>query len=268
MYNDKHKLKFVHLYPEEMNIYGDMGNVLTLKKRCEWRGIEFEITNINLNSNKFEQGDIYFMGGGQDNDMYKVFEDLQKYKNTFLNDEIANNKQFLLICGGFQLFGKYFIDFQGRQISGLGILPLETKAPSDNLHDRCLGNLVTEINPNLIEEVNKYYGKKSSNYLVGFENHGGQTYFTDDSVSPLGKVIIGSGNNSKEMIEGVFYKNIIGSYMHGSLLPKNPHLADFIIGRALFRKYGESFQLTTLNDSVEWNSHKAILNKMGVTYNF
>jgi len=257
-------LKFVHLYPDEMNIYGDMGNVLTLKRRCEWRGIRLEISKVTLESNDFIKGDIYFMGGGQDNDMYKVFEDLKDSKNTFLKEELENKKQFLLICGGFQLFGNHFIDFQGRNINGLGFLHLETKAPSDNLHDRCLGNLVTEIDSKHFNEIQKYYGSKASKYLVGFENHGGQTYFIDNSLTPLGKVLVGSGNNSKEKIEGVLHENIIGSYMHGSLLPKNPHLADLIIGRALTQKYGEEFKLEPLEDKIEWDAHKAILRKMGI----
>ena len=264
MYKEKLSLKFVHLYPDEMNIYGDMGNVLTLKRRCEWRGIRLEISKVTLESNDFKKGDIYFMGGGQDNDMYKVFEDLKDSKNTFLKEELENKKQFLLICGGFQLFGNHFIDFQGRNINGLGILPLETKAPSDNLHDRCLGNLVTEIHSKHFNEIRKYYGSKISKYLVGFENHGGQTYFTDNSLIPLGKVLVGSGNNSKEKIEGVLHDNIIGSYMHGSLLPKNPHLADFIIGRALSQKYGEEIILEPLDDTIGWNAHNAILKKMGI----
>jgi CobQ-like glutamine amidotransferase family enzyme len=264
MFKEKPKLKFVHLYPDEMNIYGDMGNVLTLKRRCEWRGIGFEIVTINMESSNFESGDIYFMGGGQDNDMYRVFSDLQSTKKIFINEEIAKHKQFLLICGGFQLFGEFFIDFQGRKIEGLRILPLETKAPSDNLHDRCLGNLVTEIYQSHYEEIKKYYLNKPSKYLVGFENHGGQTFFTNKAITPLGKVIIGSGNNSKEKIEGAIHDNIVGSYMHGSLLPKNPHLADLIIGRALYQKYGEDYKLKQLDDSLEWNAHNAILSKTGV----
>lgn len=265
MYKEKPTLKFVHLYPDEMNIYGDMGNVVTLKKRCEWRGIQLEISSIRLGEQELESGDIYFMGGGQDNDMYKVFKDLKNSKNAFINEEIRKNKQFLLICGGFQLFGKYFIDFQGRKIEGLDILPIETKAPSDNLNDRCLGNLITEINSKYLDEINKYFTNEVSKYLVGFENHGGQTYFTSEKSIPLGKVLIGSGNNSKEKIEGVIQNNIIGSYMHGSLLPKNPHLADLIIGRALFQKYKDAIKLEPLDDSVEWNAHNAILKKMGIS---
>ena len=250
MYKDKPSLKLVHLYPDEMNIYGDMGNVVTLKRRCEWRGIKLEISSINLGDQELESGDIYFMGGGQDNDMYKVFEDLKNLKYTFINEEIRKNKQFLLICGGFQLFGKYFIDFQGRKIDGLNILPIETKAPSDNLNDRCLGNLITKINSKYFDEINKFYTNEASKYLVGFENHGGQTYFTSEKAVPLGKVLNGSGNNSKEKIEGVIQNNIIGSYMHGSILPKNPHLADLIIGRALSRKYKNKVKLEALDDTI------------------
>lgn len=267
MYKEELNLKLVHLYPDEMNIYGDMGNLLTLKRRCEWRGIRLDISKVTLDNSKFVEGDIYFMGGGQDNDMYKVYKDLKNNKNEFLKKELKNNKHFLLICGGFQLFGNHFIDFQGRKIDGLGILAMETKAPSDNLHDRCLGNIVSEINSNHYRDIQKYYPGTPSRFLVGFENHGGQTYFNYNSMNPLGNVLVGNGNNSKEKIEGVLFNNIIGSYMHGSLLPKNPHLADYIIGDALAQKYGEEINLEKLDDSIEWNAHNAILKKLRVSNN-
>lgn len=260
----KKKITLVHLYPKEMNIYGDMGNVITLKNRAQWRDIGFEIINVNLdNMGGIPQGDIYFMGGGQDNDMYKVFEDLNR-KKTEVKDLVDANKVFLLICGGFQLFGDYFLDSNLREIKGLGILPVATKAPGSELKQRCLGNLVGILTDELLHEINKYYSEKNSNYLVGFENHSGQTIFTDDHVNENATVIIGSGNNSTEKKEGAHYKNIFASYMHGSLLPKNPHFADMLIGKALENKFDEKIELSTLDDSIEWDAHNAILKKMAV----
>lgn len=262
--SDELSLKLVHLYPDEMNIYGDMGNISTLKRRCEWRGIKLDISSINLSDSEAIKGDLYFMGGGQDNDMYNVFEDLNTNKSNFIKEEIESNKLFLLICGGFQLFGDYFLDFQGRTIKGLGVIHMETKAPSDKLQDRCLGNLVSLISPDFMQEITEYYPGKPSKYLVGFENHSGQTFITSDDAKPLGDVLVGSGNNSKEKIEGILKNNIIGSYMHGSLLPKNPHLADYIIGKSLEIKYGTKIELDKLDDTTEWQAHNAILRKMKV----
>lgn len=258
----KKSLKLVHLYPKEMNIYGDRGNIITLSKRCEWRGIELEIINAGLDSAKIPEGDIYFMGGGQDNDMYEVFEDLLKNKKKFIESEVEKNKVFLLICGGFQLFGKYFLDSQGRQIDGLGILPIETKAPGNQVKDRCLGNLLTQIDPDLLNLIGSSYEEIISPTLVGFENHSGQTYSTEEDFEALGKVLFGRGNNSEESIEGFRFKNVFASYSHGPILPKNPHLADFFIYQALQNKYGDRFEWLQLDDKIEWQAHLAMKDKL------
>ena len=258
------KITLVHLYPKEMNIYGDLGNVITLKNRTTWRGIEFVTKEVNLgDTTSLPQGDIYFMGGGQDNDMYKVFEDLKRKKTEVL-DLVNANKVFLLICGGFQLFGDYFLDANMREMKGLGILPVVTKAPGTELKHRCLGNLVGKLTPEIITTINKYYPGNKSEFLVGFENHSGQTFFTDDRAKETANVVVGSGNNSTDRKEGASYKNIFASYMHGSLLPKNPHFADMLIGKALFNKYPNSNSLISLDDSIEWLAHNAILKKMNI----
>lgn len=260
----KKKITLVHLYPQEMNIYGDLGNIITLKNRAQWRDIDFEMINVNLDDmGGIPQGDIYFMGGGQDNDMYKVFDDLNRRKSEVMG-LVDANKIFLLICGGFQLFGNYFLDANLREIKGLGILPVATKAPGSEIKQRCLGNLVAKLTEKLSQEVNEHYNGESSKYLVGFENHSGQTFFTDDRAKETATVIVGSGNNSTEKKEGAHYKNIFASYMHGSLLPKNPHFADMLIGKALQNKYLEKITLLALDDSIEWAAHNAILRKMGV----
>lgn len=265
MSNNNYSLNLVYLYPEEMNIYGDMGNIITFKKRCEWRGIQLDISTITLDHNPEIEGDIYFMGGGQDNDMYKVFEDLRNNKYDFIKTQFDNGKTFLLICGGFQLFGKYFLDSSGREIKGLDILPIVTKAPGDKLKDRCLGNLISEIKDDFYKKIERIYPGKMSKFIVGFENHGGQTFFQSDNISPIGKVLVGKGNNIYDKIEGAICENVIASYSHGSLLPKNPHLADYIIGTALSQKYQKSIVLEELDDSIEWQAHNAMLNKMGIS---
>jgi len=254
----KQELNIVHLYPEEMNIYGDLGNIITLKQRCQWRGIDVSIKTIDFTNTA--TGDIYFMGGGQDNDQFRVFGDLIKTKKKFLTEEVEANKVFLLICGAFQLFGEYFLDAQGREIKGLGILPVKTTAPGDALKDRCIGNILTTVTPDTEQKLKEYYPGEVANTFVGFENHGGQTFFQNETIAPLGKVVRGKGNNSTQGIEGARFKNVFCSYNHGSFLPKNPHFADLLIGLALEKKCGERVSLAPLDDEIEWNAHNIIMN--------
>jgi len=245
-----------------MNIYGDMGNIITLRKRCEWRDIDLELDSMTFGEiDKRTRGDIYFMGGGQDNDMYSVFEDMLANKKDFIKSEIESNKVFLLICGGFQLFGEYFLDAKGREIKGLGVLPITTKAPGDKLAQRCLGNIISKISDELEAQISLYYKQDFSNYLIGFENHSGQTFINNDSVKPLAKTVLGFGNNNTQKVEGARYKNIFASYTHGSLLPKNPHFADLLIGTALRNKYRDGINLEPLNDSIEWQAHNSLLQR-------
>lgn len=256
---NNYSLTITHLYPKEMNIYGDMGNIITLKKRAEWRDIKVTVKEVHKEQSKaFPKGDIYFMGGGQDNDMYAVFEDLLKYKKDFIKSEVEADKIFLLICGAFQLFGKYFLDASGRRIDGLDILPVETKAPGDQLADRCLGNIITYLTPELKTKILHTYNNKFEDTVVGFENHSGQTYFLNEKATPIGVVSRGKGNNSTDKLEGAKLKNIFASYTHGSLLPKNPHIADLILSLALENKYNEKIFLKPLDDSIEWNAHRFI----------
>lgn len=260
---EKINLTINHLYADEMNIYGDMGNIITLRKRAEWRGIDTQYIKTGPGKISELKGDIFFMGGGQDDDMYAVFDDFLANKQSQVKKQVEQGKVFLLICGAFQLFGKYFLDARGRQINGLDILPIETKAPGNLLTDRCIGNLVTEISPELLFEIKKYYPGTNPgiNTVVGFENHSGQTYSYKENNNPLGKVLYGKGNNSTEKIEGFRYLGVTGSYAHGSLLPKNPHIADWLIAKALALKYHRSINLPELDDRIEWNAHNAILKR-------
>lgn len=224
------KITIGHLYPMQMNVYGDMGNVITLCYRLEKRGFEVEYKALNtlkdLNSLK---PDIIVGGGGQDSNQGLVQSDLLKYAAE-LKSQCEDGLVGLMICGMYQMFGHRFILPDGSEIPGVGVLDLETKAGETRL----IGNIVIQ------SELGK---------LVGFENHSGRTYLSNDLVS-LGKVIKGSGNNGEDGNEGVVYKNIFGSYMHGPALAKNPTLADELIKRVLQQK-GLDTSLEPLDDFVE-----------------
>lgn len=252
------ELRITHLYPDKMNLYGDLGNIICLQQRCSWRDIEAKVTNVSVGDElQAGQTDLYFFGGGQDQDQLRVFEDLVQSKKQALTEDLENGVAMLAICGGYQLLGEFFLDSADHKIAGLGILPIETIAPSAEMKQRAVGNLITEI---LIPEIKNHYSGLTT--LVGFENHSGRTRFTDRAkVNPLGQVVAGFGDNEDKQSDGAVYKNIIGSYMHGSLLPKNPHLADFLIAQALGTKQGQAVQLARLDDSAEIAAHKYILNK-------
>lgn len=240
------------MYSKSLNIYGDMGNIISLKYRAERRNIDLEVVNTEIGGEMIE-ADIYFIGGGQDKDQIRVYKDLLSHKD-FIKSEVEKGKVFLLICGGYQLFGKFFVDGDGNRIEGLNILDIETQALDSTVASRCIGNVVVELNEEFIEKWN--INTNFSNYLVGFENHGGQTKLLSDQIKPIGNVVSGFGNNSIDKVEGCFYKNIIGSYLHGSLLPKNPHLTDAVLQKALKNKYGETVEFESLEFEIEKKAHE------------
>jgi len=253
-----YKINITHLYPDLMNLYGDLGNVVCLQKRLEWRNIEVNINNVSIGDNlEKTPTDLFFFGGGQDNDQLKVFSDLIENKKDSLLTSLISGVPMLAICGGYQLLGKYFLDGNNQKIAGIGILGLETVAPGLEMHQRAVGNLVTELTPD--SPISNHYTKLKT--LVGFENHSGRTRFINPDLKPLGKVLIGVGDNEDAKNDGILKDNIIGSYMHGSLLPKNPHLADYLITQALIKKYPEfrSIPLDPLDDSIEVAAHQYIL---------
>lgn len=218
------KLKIGHLFPDTMNIYGDIGNVICLKNRVEWRMGSVEVVNLdsnNLSTYDLNSIDIFFMGGGQDKEQLGVGDYLVKngFGNVF-TELVAHDKTFLLICGGYQLFGKKYIGQNGEIISGLGALDMETYALSNSRYDRCIGNIVIETTLPL-----------DNKRIVGFENHSGQTRFNIEHL-PFGKVLYGFGDNFDGFEEGVVHRNLIGTYLHGPLLPKNPGLADYLIRKS------------------------------------
>lgn len=240
----KLKLNIAHLYPELLNIYGDMGNIYAIKKRCEWRNISAEVYNINqgadINPDLF---DIYFIGGGQDKQQIDVAKEMQKQKEN-LKQAAENNAVMLAICGGYQLLGKYYLPNKGEKLEGIGILNAYTIAGNK----RFIGNVTVKSN------------FLSPETIVGFENHSGLTYL-EEGTTPIGKVITGNGNNGKDLTEGARYKNVFGTYLHGSLLPKNPQFADYLIKLALNKKYNCEIELDKLDDSIENTAHKEAITR-------
>ena len=233
----KKTLRIGHLYPKLLNIYGDGGNIITLKRRAEWRNIDIEIHEINSGDVNLGEHDIYFIGGGQDLQQIEVSKELQKHKE-FLTSERDRGAVFLGICGGYQLLGHYYQPHEGEKLIGISLMDAYTIAGDK----RFIGNVT----------IGTDYPEAPS--LVGFENHSGLTYLQGDT-KPIGTVIVGNGNNGKDKTEGGRYKNVFGTYMHGSFLPKNPKFADYLLELAI----GEN--LPPLEDTIENNAHNALINK-------
>ena len=224
------KLVIAHLYPREMNIYGDLGNIIALQKRLEWRGYETEVRPVEVGQGfDFTQADLLFGGGGQDRGQLLVAQDLQE-KGDALRKAAADGLPMLLICGLYQLFGHGFTTASGQELPGIGVFDAHTRGTTV----RMIGNIV----------LDSPWGR-----LVGFENHSGATTLAKGQ-NALGKVLKGYGNAPKGQFEGAISRNAIGTYLHGSLLPKNPALADHLISEALKRK-GISEPLQPLDDQLE-----------------
>jgi len=253
-------LNICHLYPDLMDTYGDKGNIITIIKRCQWRGIETTVSSISINDRLDSQNfDIYFFGGGQDQAQIIVGRDLQKKAKNLIK-AIDNESVLLSICGGYQLLQEYFKTLNGEMIKGIGLFDAYTIGSTT----RMMQNLLIEINPDLQNQIQSSYPTtQPSNHpttqLVGFENHSGKTYLGSE-VQPLGEVLIGAGNNGEDKTEGAVYKNAFGCYLHGSLLPKNPHFADYLVLKALQRRYGQ-IKLKPLDDTFEWQTHKSAINR-------
>ena len=283
-----------HLYPDQLNLYGDRGNILTLQQRCQWRGIRLRVVELGVGDALDPDAyDMLFIGGGQDRDQAPVAQDLYETKSIGLWAAIEDDMPILAVCGGYQLLAHYYRPASGPDLKGLGVFDAWTvhrgaRAP------RCIGDIAISWN---------------GQTLVGFENHGGQTYL--GTARPLGKVLKGFGNNAQDGTEGATYRNAFGTYLHGSLLPKNPHFADHLLKLALKRSYGLNWReelgtmngtkapeqangastsslegweemetredvetpgvtidpvvkLMSLDDSLEWEAHSAILERLGL----
>lgn len=238
----KYELNILELYPKDMNIYGDSGNVLVLKKRAEKRNISVNILSYNIGDSFPKNVDIVVAGGGQDSGQEKVNKDLLKIKDK-LKKLAENYTPMLLICGSYQLFGNYFRTNEGKVLKGIGILNAYTEATNE----RMVGNIITESVP---------FGE-----IIGYENHSGKTTLEGDTL-PLGLVKLGAGNNGEDNTEGARYKNVVGTYLHGSLLPKNPKIADFLISEAMAKKYPDDFtKLKALDDSLADKARKVAITR-------
>lgn len=249
-----HLLTIAWLYPDLMSTYGDRGNVTVLQKRCAWRGIEARVTQVTLETQVSEltRCNLIFMGGAQDRQQKLAGEDFLKRKGPVVKEMVEKGTPALFVCAAYQFVGHYYQPYQGEKIPGAGIFDLYTVHPGDQ-GKRLIGNVVAKLNS---EWVTGLMGDGEN--IVGFENHGGRTYL-GSKMKPLARVIRGFGNNGEDGYEGAVYKNAIGSYFHGPLLPKNPHIADWLIATALKVKYGEEIILENLDDSLEWQAHDQMI---------
>jgi CobQ-like glutamine amidotransferase family enzyme len=231
------ELRLLALYPEQMNIYADRGNLLFLQRRCEWRGIGFSQAAAGPGEG-FDPGahDLLYLGGGQDRDQRAVAADMVTTKREALATALDDGAAMLAVCGGYQLLGHSYQLGEDERLPGLGLADLETvREPGPRL----IGNVAIEVD----------FGD-GARTVAGFENHGGRTHLGGDA-QPLGRVISGFGNNGKDGLEGVRRGNLIGTYLHGPLLPKNAWLADRLISLALERRYGTAPDLEPLEDELE-----------------
>ena len=212
-----------HLYPAQLNLYGDRGNIITLQRRCQMRGIALRVVPLGIGDALApDEYDLLFIGGGQDREQAPVAQDIFDMKGIGLWAAVEDDMPVLAVCGGYQLLAHYYRPAVGPDMRGLGIFDAWTIHKGANV-PRCIGDIAIEWN---------------GSTLVGFENHGGRTYL--GTAKPLGKVLKGHGNNSEDHSEGAVYRNAFGTYLHGSLLPKNPHFADHVLALALHRSYGLS----------------------------
>lgn len=241
-------VRLCHLYPEQMNIYADRGNIAVLSRRLEWRDMALDITPIHI-GDPIEPGahDLYYLGGGQDRDQELVAEDLVD-KASALNAAADAGAAQLFVCGGIQLAGHSYDTVDGRRLPGVGVLDLETTAGDSRL----IGDLVIESNID-----------GTARAIVGYENHAGRTQL-GSKCRPLGTVISGHGNNGEDDGEGAVRDHVIGTYLHGPLLPKNPWIADLVLGWALAHRYDHEIELATLDDTLEAKAHHVATARAGL----
>ena len=227
-------VNILHLYPDLLNLYGDKGNIEALRKRLIWRNIDANVISVTSSDESidFESTDIIYLGGGSDREQEIVLEKLSKYKKE-LKSFVESGKTLIATCGGFEMLGESLFSKE-KKVDGLGVLNINTSLSKEK--SRLIGNVV--IKADFLDS-----------YIVGFENHGGRIDI--GSYNPLGKVVTGYGNNGKDALEGVVYKNLIGTNLHGPLFPKNPMLCDYILENTLKHKYLDFDKLISLDDELE-----------------
>lgn len=238
-------INIVHLFPDLLNLYGDGGNVMALRRRCEWRGIPVQVSEVGMgDAMDFAHADIVFIGGGADREQLIVKDAMMGHKAE-LQSYVADGGVLLAVCGGYQFLGHRYVMGE-ESVEGLGIVDMETVRGEGRL----IGNAVIESDI-------------ASMPIVGFENHGGRTTL-GSGVKPLGRVLGAThGNNGEDGLEGVHQGNLVGTYLHGPLLPKNPQVADYLIARALERR-GDSCELAPLDDAVENAANRVMASRLGV----
>lgn len=243
--DDVKPLTIVHLFPELLNLYGDGGNVIALTRRLQWRGLPVEVREIGMgDAMDFSQADIVFIGGGADREQM-IVKDAMVARKSELSAYVADGGVLLAVCGGYQFLGhSYAMD--DVVVEGLGVIDMETVRGEGRL----IGNAV--IQSDICDAP-----------IVGFENHGGRTTLGSDA-KPLGRVLGKTfGNNGEDGFEGVHQGNLIGTYLHGPLLPKNPQVADYLIARAFDRR-GDALELVSLDDAVELEANRVMAKRLGV----
>lgn len=243
--DDVKPLTIVHLFPELLNLYGDGGNVIALTRRLQWRGLPVEVREIGMgDAMDFSQADIVFIGGGADREQM-IVKDAMVARKSELSAYVADGGVLLAVCGGYQFLGhSYAMD--DVVVEGLGVIDMETVRGEGRL----IGNAV--IQSDICDAS-----------IVGFENHGGRTTLGPDA-KPLGRVLGKTfGNNGEDGFEGVHQGNLIGTYLHGPLLPKNPQVADYLIARAFDRR-GDALELVSLDDAVELEANRVMAKRLGV----
>lgn len=253
------KLTIAYFYHDLLNLYGDTGNVEILVWRAKNRDYPVEVINIStdtkITSELASKIDLIFMGGGPDAGQKSMYEDLKNDKAPFLKDFAESGKPGLFICGSYQLLGHYYKAADGSVLEGLGIFDMYTQH-FGNDKPRCIGNTVAEINATLLDDPTFDAVNRIDKNIVGFENHGGRTYL-GKNVLPLAKISKGFGNNAEDLTEGAIYKSSIGSYFHGPLLARNPHIADFLIAKALNLSQDEIFNFYNIDDTLINSAHTA-----------
>ena len=243
------ELRICHMYPDLLNLYGDRGNVLSLIRRAELRGIKVKLVPVSI-GDEFDQNDfdIVFLGGGQDAEQNVIRKDFVEVKGPKVKEAIENGMVFLCICGGYQMLGNYYQEHDGTKIECLGAIDVYT-----------VGEDVRYIQDTTYEaDFLKEDGVEGSGILYGFENHSGRTYL-GPTVKPMAKVLEGAGNNGKDGFEGAIYNNVYCTYSHGSFLPKNPRMTDHLLRVALKRRYGDDYELPELSTENEDFARAALL---------
>ena len=238
-------IRVVVLYPDVMNVYADRGNVIALRARCRALGVGCEVTDVTIGEALPAEADLVLIGGGQDREQRRVAADLEA-KGATLRGWAEADTPMLAVCGGFQLFGQFYRTATGEELRGIGLFDVTTVAPPPGA-PRCVGDVLALVDGG---------GGDGVGEIVGFENHGGRTYL-GPGARPFARVEHGFGNNGIDGTEGAVYRQAVGTYLHGSLLPKNPAVTDRLILAALRHRYGADARIEPIEEPYATRAHAA-----------